>query len=90
VDQVGDLPLVAHCVKRVSADVEVSVKVGEAEIEFGFGFGFVGSVEAEEDFRVALRVEQVCNVFGEHEPVNMIIVCYESDIDITWKMLSER
>ena len=46
-DQVRDLPLVADCVKGVSADVEVSVEVGEAEIEFGFGFGFVGSVEPE-------------------------------------------
>ncbi len=75
-DQVRDLPLVADCVEGVSSDVEVSVEVGEAEIEFGFGSGFVGSVETEEDLRVALRVEQVCNVFGEHEPVKVIIMCY--------------
>ncbi len=86
-DQVRDLSLVAHGVKGVGADIEVSVKVGEAEIEFGFGSGFVGSVETEEDFRVALRVEQVCDVFGEHEPVNMIIMCYKSDIDISWMLL---
>jgi hypothetical protein len=85
VDQVGDLPLVADCVKGVSADVEVSVEVGEAEIEFGFGFGFIGSVETEEDLRVALRVEQVCDVFGEHESVKMIIMCYQLDIIISIK-----
>ena len=87
-DQVRDLPLVADCVKGVSADVEVSVEVGEAEIEFGFGSGFVASVETEEDFRVALGVEQVCDVFGEHEPVNMIIMCYDSGNVINHVMLS--
>jgi hypothetical protein len=35
-----------------------------------------------------LGVEQVCDVFGEHEPVNMIIMCYDSGNVINHVMLS--